>query len=241
MPRCGGCEGVCRCAVQGTDAITVDGSGQPATPYVVDLDVSPDVGNSLEVRANGVFVGSEIVAGTTVGTGLDGDGTGGDPLILAPPSCAVSRAASLSVSNNVLTAIPFVTIDHEGGGDFVDLTDEATRLTIPLNGVWLIEAEVAWSGFLADTNQAGEAERRNLVVTLNGTAMTIPLQDYRHPIPDFPASQQFQAGLFQRVSRVRELDAGQYLTAAVTQVNTGALARSIYAAYLSATYIRPKA
>lgn len=232
---------MCRCVVQGTDAIDVGGSGQQADPYIVDLEVSGDVGNALEVRDDGVWVGVEASSGVEATTGITGDGTAPNPLALDPPSAGIRRAASLSVLSNVSTAVPFDTIDHEISGELVDLVAQPTRLTIPVNGVYRIEAFVGWQGFIADdTSAAAAAERRLVSVALNGAGMSLPMQDFRHPIPTFQNSQDFMGGLFHTLARTRSLDAGQYLQVFVSQFNTGGVARTMFGAYLSATYIGPK-
>lgn len=89
MPRCGGCGGACSCGVEGTDSVSVSGNGQTGTPFTPALRVSDDLGNTVEVRTDGVFVGEQSVNPANTTAGVAGDGTGPNPLRLALPGVIV--------------------------------------------------------------------------------------------------------------------------------------------------------
>jgi hypothetical protein len=231
---------VCRCAVEGTDAISVDGSGQPANPYIIDATISDDVGNSLEVRGDGLYVGTEIVEGVLTGTGIDGDGTGPDPLILYPPSASVSVSGIVVIPHNTSTGVSFTTVAHEIGGNLADLGAQPQRLTAPVNGVYRCDAEVDWTSFTADTQAAGHIEDRYLTMTKNGAGFTPGLYDYRNPATSYVTNTALFNSMSQRIGRTIVLNAGDYIALLVNQRNIGSLSRSISGAVMSMTYIGPQ-
>lgn len=231
---------MCRCAVEGTDAISVDGSGQPANPYVIDANISDDVGNSLEIRGDGFYVGTEIVEGITVGAGIDGDGTAPDPVVLRPPSASVSVVATIAVAHNTATGIVFDTVVHEVAGNLADLGAQPQRLTAPINGVYRVDAEIEWAGFTADSQAAGHIEDRYLTMLKNGGGLTPGLYDYRNPATSYVTATALFNQMTQRVGRTLVLNAGDYITIIATQRNIGSISRSAIGAVMSMTYIGPQ-
>jgi hypothetical protein len=240
VPRCGGCEGVCRCSVEGTDAISVEGSGQPANPYIVDAQLSSDVGNNLEVRSDGLFVGAEVTEGLFVGAGIDGDGTVGDPIVLDPASVSIYGSTGINVPHNATTALTFTAVDHEVAADMVDLGSAAGTITIPATGVYRVEADVFWAGFTADSNAGGHIENRTIAALLNGAAFPRPLVDYGNPpIPYVVATADYSAGMYQRLFRTQAFTAGDDLTLVAVQRNAGSNVRTVLYRTFTVTYIGP--
>jgi hypothetical protein len=231
---------VCRCSVEGTDAISVDGTGQPANPYVIDANLSGDVGNSLEVRDDGLYVGVEVAEGIFTGTGIDGDGTVGDPVVLDPPSASVYGSSGINVPHNATTALTFTDVDHEVAGSMVDLGSLPGTITVPVDGVYRVEADVFWAGFTADSNAGGHIENRTLAALLNGAAFPRPLVDYGNPpIPYVVATADYSAGMYQRLFRTQVFDAGDLLTLVAVQRNAGSNVRTVLYRTFTATYIGP--
>ncbi len=104
MARCKGCGQVCTCRVVGSDCIEVTGNGQENRPYTVAPILSEDVGNSVECRDDGLFVGAEIVAGLFTGPGIDGDGTAPSPITPDPPFVRVFGSIASAAHNSTSTA-----------------------------------------------------------------------------------------------------------------------------------------
>lgn len=84
MPRCGGCEGVCRCRLEASPRISVTGNGQPTTPFKPDIKRSAGIGNTVELRSDGLYVGQQqvnpVVLGDTATIDASGDGTPANPI-----------------------------------------------------------------------------------------------------------------------------------------------------------------
>lgn len=84
MPRCGGCEGVCRCALSDSPTIDVTGSGTGVSPWQANLRRSAGIGNTVELRSDGLFVGEQSVSPSlvtdTATVDMAGDGSPAAPL-----------------------------------------------------------------------------------------------------------------------------------------------------------------
>lgn len=245
MPRCGGCEGVCRCSVVAADeSISVAGSGQSLVPYEIGARLSADVGNAIEVRADGLYSGAEVVAGLTVGAGLDGDGTGGDPLLLKPPSAVAYGFApnAISVPHNASTAVVFQSEAHDNAA-MIDLATQPTRITVPVTGVYLVEGFLQWASFTYTIGSVDlQREQRFASLAINGSTSIAPFggRDVRPIVKayDEPGSGTGIApSLSQQVTRMLALTAGTYLTLLAFQVNPGSLNRDLERWTLGATFL----
>ena len=210
--------------MQGTDAIEVTGTGQTANPYVVDLAVSGDVGNSVEVRADGLYVGAEIVAGVSVGAGIIGDGTGPSPLRLGPAKALATRVTNQIMPPNVTTAITFTAAEYDSTGSILA---SGSRLVAPVSGVYDVKGSARIIGDTPDNGVMFLALRKSgagadVVGSTRGSSPTI-------------------AGmpLFLATERPVTLTAGQYVELTMLHFNDFDENRTVETAFLAMHYIGP--
>ena len=152
MPRCGGCGSSCTCVLQGSDAIGVTGTGQANNPLVPALTVSEDVGNSLEVRDDGAYVGAEIVSGLFAEGGISGDGTAPDPLTLAGQPY-LRGSGEFTLNNGSTTNLEgrngFDTLHHDNDGMSVG---DIVEIQTP--GIYRLQVLSRWTFAGSSTGQA---------------------------------------------------------------------------------------
>lgn len=118
MARCG-CEQECLCVLIEGDCITVAGSGNVASPYLISAEVDPDVDNQLVCNEDGLFVEPAIFTTDTDCVDLEGDGTVGAPLtadlIVDPDADNLSECGANGLTTLLNTADTDC-IDLEGAG-----------------------------------------------------------------------------------------------------------------------------
>lgn len=217
---------MCRCSVQGTDAIEVTGTGQTANPYVADLAVSADVGNSVEVRADGVFVGAEIVAGVNVGAGIIGDGTGGSPLRLGPAKALATRATNQSMPANTTTAVSFTTTEFDSTGTILTA---GSRLVAPVSGVYQVQGAARFAMSPADGDVFLALRKSGAGADLLGSTRHKNAAD---SFGDF-------VDAYLATSRLVTLTLGQYVELTMLHFNATDAARIVSEAMLSIHYVGP--
>ncbi len=166
-------------------------------------------GNDIqEGSLTGADVQSESLSGEDV---FNGSITGADlgaatvaPSNLAQiPSARVRRTSTQSIPNGTFTAIQLTseTWDHQGLHSSVN----NSRLTAPIDGVYLITANVFWAG-----NSTGG---RDLGISINGNFVAFDARPATSAISEAPLS----------VSTVYLMSAGDFAEAKVEQTSGGAL------------------
>jgi len=119
------------------------------------------------------------------------------------PSARVRRTTSQSIPNGTFTAIQLTseTWDHLGLHSNVN----NTRLTAPIDGVYLITASVFWA--------PSSTGRRDLGIAVNGNFVAFVAQPATSAVSEVPLS----------VTTVYLLEAGDFAEAKVEQTSGGAL------------------
>jgi len=139
MSRCGCSAGSCTCVMQGTDCISVTGTGSPSSPYTTSLIVDPDATNALSCLADGAYV-PELTHQDSTNIFLVGAGVPGDPLIadliLDPDPCNMSHG-DVSTGDGVGLLTTLIVAD----GNCVDLSGCGV-LADPLTAELIVDPDV---------------------------------------------------------------------------------------------------
>lgn len=169
------------------------------------------------------LTGADIQEGSLTGADVQSESLGGDDVFngsltgadLAPgtvaptnlaiiPSARVRRTATQSIPSGTLAAIQLTSETWDTAGLHSNATNN-TRLTAPIDGIYMLTANVFWAG-----NSTGE---RDLAIEINGNKAIGLTADSAAAVSETP----------QALSTVYLMNAGDFAEARVEQTSGGAL------------------